>query len=78
MAHKADYFQTSCKGKISYKSPKDAKEVADRMNKENRNLGLIERMEHYRCQFCDNYHVGHELGQEKKIKNGGTNKGRGR
>lgn len=77
MATKLSYFLTSCKGKISYKTPREAKEVVDRMNKENRDLGILERMEHYHCQFCKNYHVGHELNQEKRIKEK-SSKGRGR
>lgn len=74
---KASYFKTSHQGKIVYKTPKEAQEVVDRMNAENRRMNLTERMEYYRCKFCKNYHIGHELGQDKLIKEK-VRKGRGR
>jgi hypothetical protein len=75
---KAQYFRTSCRGKLRHKTPKEAKDVMDRMNSENRRLGLVERMEYYHCKFCDGYHVGHALDQERKIKRAVVKKGRGR
>lgn len=65
---KQDYFLSSHKGKISYDNPGQAKEVADRMNREYREAGSIKRVEVYRCEYCNRHHVGHALDKEKKMK----------